>query len=706
MNPASATPMLRILLVEDDSLDAELTISQLRSAGYAFEVTTVDNERDFLTHIDNGPFDVILSDFHLPGFSGTEALSIAQKQCPDVPFIFVSGVLGEENAIDTMKQGATDYVLKQRIDRLPRTVARALRETEDRRQRIEMERALQKTETHFRLLVNALQDYAVIALDASGKIQTWNNAAKGIFGYEEHEVVGSPLDLFFCDEDLAANIPQMQFDAAERDGSCTDDRWLWRKDGVRFFSSGVVTAIRSETGLLLGFSKIVRDNTERRLAHENTYFLANHDSLTGLANRSNFHERLKEALANANRDGYQVALLLLDLDRFKSINDILGHHVGDLLLIEVARRLSTCVRETDTVARLGGDEFVVIQTRVGAADNIRKLAQKINRELSQAYDLNGHAVQSSTSIGVAVYPQHGQDPGELLQRADIAMYRAKLHGRNSYQVFTEIMFIEAQRRKSHEDNLRQAIESKQFEIYFQPQVSLDTFQLCGVEVLLRSTNPVLANIPTEKLIAVAEDTGLINPLGEWILETACRQIKSWQQMELPRFKVAVNFSPKQFLAPTFLNTVKRILHESELDPGYLELEVTEGVLMAANETNTEIMAVIKELGAMISVDDFGTGFSALSYLKHFPIDVIKLDESLIRNLPHQRHDKAIVSAVIGLAKNLSVQVVAEGVETWEQLAYLRAHDCPIGQGFLFGQPMQAEDFEKRLQTNDWYRLSA
>lgn len=697
--------MLRILLVEDNRLDAELTVSELRTAGFEFDVTTVDNESDFLTHLESGLFNVILSDFHLPGFSGTEALSIAQMRRPDIPFIFVSGVLGEETAIDTMKQGATDYVLKQRIDRLPRTVARALRETEDRRQRIEVERALQKTETHFRLLVDALQDYAVITLDISGIVQTWNNAAKWIFGYDEKEVTGRSFSLFFCEADLAENIPQMQLAAAERDGSCTDDRWLWRKDGVRFFSSGVITAIRSETGALLGFSKIVRDNTERRLAHENTYFLANHDPLTGLANRSKFHERLKEALAHANRDENQVALLLLDLDRFKSINDILGHHVGDLLLVEVARRLSTCVRETDTVARLGGDEFVVIQTRVVDTDNICRLAEKINRELSHSYDLNGHVVQSSTSIGVAVYPQHGQDAGELLQRADIAMYRAKSQGRNRYQVFTEIMFIEARRRKSHEDNLRQAIESKQFEIYFQPQVSLDTFTLCGVEVLLRSTNPVLANISTEKLIAVAEDTGLINPLGEWILETACRQVKAWQQMALPHFKVAVNFSPKQFLAPTFLDTVKRILQESELDPCYLELEVTEGVLMAANETNTEIMAVIKDLGALISVDDFGTGFSALSYLKHFPIDVIKLDESLIRNLPHQRHDKAIVSAVIGLAKNLNVQVVAEGVETQEQLAYLRAHDCPIGQGFLFGQPMQAGEFEGRLRSNDWYRLS-
>lgn len=445
----------------------------------------------------------------------------------------------------------------------------------------------------------------------------------------------------------------------------------------------------------------MRDNTERRLAHENTYFLANHDSLTGLANRSNFHERLKEGLANADRDDNQVAVLLLDLDRFKSINDILGHHVGDLLLIEVAKRLSGCIRETDTVARLGGDEFVVIQTRVNDTDNIDRLAEKINRELSKGYDLGGHSVQSSTSIGVAIYPQHGQEAGVLLQRADIAMYQAKMHGRNSYRIFTEIMFIEAQTRKSQEDSLRQAMDSRQFEIFFQPQVSLDSFKLCGVEVLLRSTNPVLEKISTAKLISVAEDTGLINPLGEWVLETACRQIKAWQQMELPCFKVAVNFSPKQFLAPTFLDSLRRILRETNLDPGYLELEVTEGLLMAANDTNTEIMAVIKDLGAMISVDDFGTGFSALSYLKHFPIDVIKLDESLIRNLPHQRHDKAIVSAIIGLAKNLNVQVVAEGVETQEQLAYLRAHDCPIGQGFLFGPPMNADEFEKRLRGNEW-----
>ncbi|MGN6701811.1 MAG: EAL domain-containing response regulator [Burkholderiaceae bacterium] len=693
--------MLKILLVEDDPMDAELTISALEGEGWQCCVTRVDGEDEFTAQLEHSAFDLIISDFHLPSFSGGEALTIAQRLRPDTPFIIVSGVLGEENAIDMLKCGATDYVLKQRIARLPQTVERALREAIDRRKRIEAERTLQQTETHFRLLVDALQEYAVVTLDTAGMIRTWNQAARRILGYAEEEVLGRHYAMLFSDEDRAAGVPATRIEHAIREGSCSDDRWLVRRDGRRFYSSGAITAIRSEERGLLGFSKIMRDSTERRIAHENNYFLANHDPLTGLANRSNFHARLQEALAGADRDGNQVALLLLDLDRFKSVNDILGHHVGDLLLVEVAKRLGDCVRETDTVARLGGDEFVIIQTRVAGLDSVRALAEKIIRELTRPFSLNGQPVRTSTSIGVTIYPLNGRDAGELLQRADIAMYRAKSSGRNSYQVFTESMFVEAQRRKSHEDSLRSAIENGEFELFYQPQVELETGRLSGAEVLLRTSNPVLGGISTGSLIAVAEETGLINPLGEWILETACRQIKAWQTLGLPAFKVAVNFSPRQFLAPAFMDSVRRILERTGLAAGYLEMEVTEGLLMAANDVNIEILRRIKELGALISVDDFGTGFSALSYLKHFPIDVIKLDESLIRNLPHQRHDKAIVAAIIGLARNLNVQVVAEGVETVEQLAYLKAHDCPVAQGFLFGTPMDADAFEARLRDGDW-----
>lgn len=688
-------------MVEDDPLDAELSILQLQAEGFRCDVSLVDNERDFKRLLRDGSFDIVLSDFNLPSFSGAEALALAKAIRPELPFIVVSGVLGEENAVETLKQGATDYVLKQRLQRLPQTVARALREVAERTHRLQIERALQQTETHFRLLVDALQEYAVVTLDTDGIIKTWNHAATSIFGYHEEEVAGQSFELLYTREDRLAGIPQSHLEMALRDGSWNDDRWLWRKDGARFFASGAITAIRDESGVLLGFSNILRDNTERRIDQENTFFLANHDPLTGLANRSNFQERLREALAAVDRDGNQVAVLLLDLDRFKSINDILGHHVGDLLLIEAANRLTDCIRETDTVARLGGDEFVVIQTRVQDLRSVEILAEKINRKIAAPFTLDGNTIRTSSSIGIAIYPDHGRDPGVLLQHADIAMYRTKSAGRNGYRIFSKGMFVEAQLRKNHEDNLRHAIEHQEFELYFQPQIRLDTYELCGAEVLLRARNAVLEKISTDRLIAIAEETGLINPLGEWVLDNACRQVKSWQDMGLPRFKLAVNFSPKQFMAPSFLDATRQVLQNSGLESHYLELEVTEGLLMDANEANTGLMDTIKQLGVQISVDDFGTGFSALSYLKHFPIDVIKLDESLIRNLPHHRHDRAIVTAVIGLARNLNVQVVAEGVETIEQLAYLKAHDCPIAQGFLFGQPMTAQAFEKRLQDNFW-----
>jgi diguanylate cyclase (GGDEF)-like protein/PAS domain S-box-containing protein len=560
---------------------------------------------------------------------------------------------------------------------------------------------LRNTEQHFKLLVEGTTDYAIFMLNANGHIVSWNPGAQRILGYEEREVIGRHVSIFYTPEDIIKGEPQRKLNQTVQEGRAEEDNWRVRKDGQRFWSTGVLDALHDESGGVRGFVEIMRDNTERRLAEENTYFLANHDPLTGLANRARFMERLHEALLNADRDDTQVAVLLLDLDRFKLINDTLGHHIGDLLLKKVAMRLSKCVRETDTVARLGGDEFVLILTRLKDVESVESLAGKIVQEMCRPYHINRQEVRSGTSLGVAIYRRDGKDAGELLQKADLAMYRAKSAGRNRYRVFAPSMLTEMRIRSEQENSLRHALECQEFELSYQPQIDLNTLCISGAEVLLRNRNRVLQGIPTSKVIALAEDTGLIIPLGEWILQTTCRQMKKWQKMGLPEFKVAVNFSTTHLLAPNFIETVQRILAETGLDAKYLEIEVTEGLLVAASEANNQIMTSLKELGVSISVDDFGTGYSALSCLKNFPVDVLKIDESLVRNLPADQDDVAIVSAIIKLAADLDIRVIAEGVETVDQLTHLKTTYCNTAQGYLFSPAVNADQFETLLHGRTW-----
>lgn len=569
--------------------------------------------------------------------------------------------------------------------------------TESRRAREELHQA----EQHFRLLVEGTVDYAIFMLDANGFVVSWNPGAQRILGYEEREAIGRHVSLFYTQDDIRRGEPMRKLAQTVEEGRAEDDAWRVRKDGQRFWSTGVLDALHDEQGNVRGFVEIMRDNTERRLAEENTFFLANHDALTGLPNRARFLERLDEALMNADRDGTQAAILLLDLDRFKLINDTLGHHVGDQLLQRVAERLSHCVRETDTVARLGGDEFVIILTRVKDIAAVEAMAAKIVQEIGRTFHVARQDVRSGTSVGVAIYRRDGNDPGELLQKADLAMYRAKASGRNHYRIFVPAMLTEVQARRDQEDSLRHALEHDEFELAFQPQIDLDTLQISGAEVLLRSTNPVLRAMPTSHVIALAEETGLIVPLGEWVLRKTCRQMREWQDAGLPAFRVSVNFSSSHLLAKDFAGTVANVLRDTGVDPAYIEIEVTESVLVAASEANNEVMSALKELGVSISVDDFGTGFSSLSYLKNFPVDVLKLDESLVRNLPADVDDVAIVSAIIRLAMDLQIKVIAEGVETPDQLAYLRSTRCNTAQGFLFSAAVRPDSFEGLLRRNNW-----
>lgn len=556
---------------------------------------------------------------------------------------------------------------------------------------------LQRAEEHFRLLVEGTTDYAIFMLDQHGAVVSWNPGAERILGFRKDEIIGRNFATFFTSEDQARGEPMRKLRQATTDGRSEDDSWRVRKDGERFWCTGVLGALHDPAGKVKGFVEIMRDNTERRLAEQNVFYLANHDPLTGLANRARFLERLHESLLNADRDGSGCAVLLLDLDRFKSINDTLGHHAGDLLLKQVAQRLLTCVRETDTVARLGGDEFVLILTRLKALGAAELIADNIIRALAEHFDILGQRLRSGASIGIAMYPNDGSEAGELLQKADLAMYRAKSTGRNRYRVFSPGMLSEALARQLQEEQLRVAIAQQQFELAFQPQIDLQTMQIVGAEALLRCSNPSMQTQSARQLVSLAEETGVANSLGEWVLDTACRQLSDWRERNLPELKVAVNISPVQLMDPGFVGLVRDMIERHHVPASLLELELTEGALATASSAGSDVMDALKALGVSLSIDDFGTGMSTLSYLKQYPVDMLKVDATLVRNLPRDHEDAAIVSAIIKLAGDLRIKVIAEGVETFEQLNFLRGTSCHHVQGFLFSEALRPDKFEQLLQ---------
>ena len=448
-------------------------------------------------------------------------------------------------------------------------------------------------------------------------------------------------------------------------------------------------AIGSQIGLF-----IARKQAEERIRH-----LAHYDELTGLANRSMFSQRLSHAIAQARRTGTQLAVLFIDLDRFKNINDTLGHEAGDNVLREVAERLHECLRESDTVGRLSGDEFVVLLEGMPQSMQCADVAQKILTAVAKPFALGAHEFHLTASIGISTYPADSEDPQSLLKNADVAMYRAKELGKNNFQFYSAQMNIHTLERLALESSLRGALERNEFVLHYQPKVDIRSGRIIGMEALVRWQHPTKGLIPPMQFIPLAEETGLIVPIGEWVLRTACACNKSWQEQGLPPLCIAVNLSARQFAYENLVQDVARVLNETGLDAAFLELEITESMVMHDPEHAIELLNKLKGMGINISIDDFGTGYSSLSYLKRFPINSLKIDRSFIRDLPLDGYDAAITEAIIAMAHGLKLKVIAEGTETGEQLRFLRAHECDEMQGFYFSKPLPEHEFFLLVQNS-------
>jgi diguanylate cyclase (GGDEF)-like protein len=450
--------------------------------------------------------------------------------------------------------------------------------------------------------------------------------------------------------------------------------------------------------------KLRLDLEERKRVELSIRHMAHHDALTGLPNRTLFHDRLTHAMAQADRYHQKLAVLFLDLDRFKAINDTLGHNVGDQLLKIAAERLRSCVRDCDTVARFGGDEFTVIVDDIMEVQDAAVVAQKILDTLSQPYNLHGHEVFISVSVGITLYPTDDESADNLLRNADSAMYRAKEYGRNNYQFYVADMNVKARARLMLESSLRRALDRGEFTLYYQPRVDLFSGRVIGAEALLRWRHPEIGLVPPVEFIPILEETGMIIPVGDWVLRQASQQNRAWQDMGLPPIRMAVNLSVRQFIQKDLAESVLRVLEQVGLAPEYMELEITEDLLLEHNQTNIITLTKLRNHGIHISIDDFGTGYSSLSYLKRLPIDTLKIDQSFVRDIDTDPDNKAIASAIIAMANSLHLNVLAEGVETDEQLAFLRAQGCNEIQGFSFSRPLPADEFERLLRDGRHMRV--
>lgn len=427
--------------------------------------------------------------------------------------------------------------------------------------------------------------------------------------------------------------------------------------------------------------------------------LATTDALTGLPNRHVFDDRIKQALERGKRFTRFFSTLFIDLDRFKTINDTLGHHIGDLLLQQVAQRLLTCVRKCDTVARMGGDEFMILADELRNAKDAIKVAQKVLDKLARPFILEEHELMITASIGISTYPADGQDLVSLVKNADTAMYRAKEIGRNNFQLYCSLMTDKAMKKMAIESRLHRALERKELSLHYQPKVDLRSSKLIGFEALIRWYNPDIGQISPAEFIPLAEETGLILPIGNWVLHTACQQIKDWQEQGYDPVPVAVNISARQIQQPNFVEGIAKVLHETSVSPRLLELELTEGIVMHQAELTVNLLHQLKDMKIMLSIDDFGTGYSSLSYLKRFPIDTLKIDQSFIRDIDIDPDNAAITKAIIAMSHSLKLNVIAEGVETKKQMIFLMQEQCNQAQGYLFGKPSVAEEAAHLLEQS-------
>ena len=685
----------RLLLVEDNPGDARLLREMLKETPrHGIELTHVESMQEAEQRLSDRGADIILLDLRLPDAHGLPAVVRAHAAAPGVPLVVLTGVNDESLALKALNEGAQDYLIKGEVEH--RGLLRSIRYAIERKA---MEESLFVETERAQVTLNSIGD-GVISTDIAGNITFLNPAACMMTGWSLQEAAGRPMAEVFRIRDTTSGraTPDPMLRAVEQDrtvhlpGNCL----LVRRDGVEIPIDDAVSPIHNRQGRATGAVMVFRDVSMARAMSLEMSHSAEHDFLTGLPNRMLLNDRIHQAISLVPRHQKQVVVLFLDLDGFKHINDSLGHPIGDKLLQSVSRRLVHCVRNSDTVSRQGGDEFVVLLSEADQWEDAALIARRMLRAVAEPHSVDQHELHVTTSIGVSIYPDDGLDAETLIKNADTAMYQAKENGRQGYQFFKPAMNVRAVERQSIEESLRRALERQEFVLHYQPKINVMTGEIVGAEALIRWPHPTRGFISPSRFIPIAEDSGLIRPIGNWVLRGACNQARAWADAGLPVGTMAVNVSAIELRDENFLEGFYRILSETRMDPRCLELELTESVLMKHAESAASILQTLREQGVQVAIDDFGTGYSSLSYLRKFPIDALKIDQSFVSQVTSTADDRSIVTAVISMARSLNLRVVAEGVETLDQLEFLRAHDCQEAQGFYFSSPVAPQEFEKML----------
>ncbi len=819
------TQALRVLQIEDSESDAAMVIRALEKSGYTVHVQRVECAEEMYAALAAETFDVAISDYHLPQFDAPAALQILQQLELDLPFIIVSGTIGEDIAVTMMRSGAQDYLMKNGLARLGPAVAREITEARHRRERRLADQMVLASEERLRLAltvthqgmfdlnvqtgeatvnhayadmlgfdhaqfsesidalfkrmhvddrVRALTTYrdyvagkiseyrvefrlrtssgtwvwimcvgALVARDLNGKplrmVGTHLNITERKQADESLQLAAMVYEhsseaMMICDADnniIAINAAFTQvtgyradevlgrnprlLTSGRHDESFHEEFWnilkatgqwqgeIWnkRKDGTLYAESLIVNTIRHPDGSVHRYVAQFSDITEKKESETLIWQQANFDALTNLPNRRMFRDRLQQDIKKSKREHLPLAILFIDLDHFKEVNDTLGHDKGDILLIEAARRIRACVRDCDTVARMGGDEFTVTLSELDDPGRIEYIAQHIISTLSSPFQLGHEQVFVSASIGITLYPNDASDIDELFKHADQALYVAKGAGRNRFSYFTPALQIAAQARMRLSNDLRGALADQQFRLYFQPIVHMATRQIHKAEALIRWQHPQRGLVNPNEFISLAEAIGLIVPIGDWVFREAARFVKKWRTEHDDNFQVSVNQSPLEFQRkdPSLMQRLA-YLQELSLPGTAMVVEITEGLLLdASTEVYAKLMH-LRDAGIQVALDDFGTGYSSLSYLKKFDIDYLKIDQSFVRNLAPGSSDMALSEAIIVMAHKLGLKVIAEGVETQEQFSLLQAAGCDYGQGYLFSHPLPAAEFETLLRQSN------
>jgi diguanylate cyclase (GGDEF)-like protein/PAS domain S-box-containing protein len=638
----------------------------------------------------------MLVDLMLPDSSGLDTFVYLHRAAPRIPLLILSDAEQEDLARLAVRQGAQDYFLKNHLDDY--LLPKALRTIIERAEGAE---ALFEEQERARVTLDSIGD-AVISTDLWGRVTYLNGVAEKMTGWTRDEATGRPVEEVFRVVDAAAGKDvHSAMELAIREnmtvGLRSNTQLAAPGSGLTVEDSAA--PIHNRHGEVTGAVMVFRDTNASQTLSNRMSYLAQHDSLTDLPNRVLLSDRLNHAISLAHRRRRKMALLFLDIDRFKHINDSLGHEVGDRLLQSVARRLQGCVRRSDTVSRQGGDEFVILLSEIAQSQDAAVSAEKMLQALSMPHCIGQTELRVTASIGIVVYPDDGADADVLLKHADFAMYHAKEQGRNNYQFFEPNLNVRALERQMLETGLRRALDGHELLLHYQPRMNLQTGSVTGAEAFIRWRHPERGLIFPAQFVPIAEACGVMVQIGRWVLREGCRQARQWQESGVGPVRIAINVSATELRDREFVECIRSILEETGLAPGDLELELRESVLMQDAQFALDVLKALKQLDVQLALDDFGTGYSSLSHLKQFPIDILKIDQSFVHDLTTDPGASGIVSAVIGMGRNLGMQVVAEGVESREQLACLKQLACPQGQGFYLSEPLSPTEFARRFRVN-------